>query len=143
MAHYRTTIASTKSVDEAFDYMANFANAAQWDPGIAAARQKHEGAIGLGTRFLLDARFGKSVMELDYVIAAYEPSTRLVLVAETDNVKSIDEITFRATATGCDVTYDATLLTLGSFRKFGPIVALMFRSIGNKARDGLRRELTR
>ena len=143
MAHYRTTIQSRMDVATAFDYMADFSNAATWDPGVVGAERLGDGPVTLGSRFLLQAAFGKSVLPLEYVLAAYEPHKRLVLVAETEKVKSIDEITIVATETGSAVTYDAVLETRGSFRWATPIVAIMFRGIGNKAREGLRRELNR
>jgi len=143
MAHYRTTISSRMDVATAFDYMADFSNAATLDPGVVAAEKLGDGPVALGSRFLLQAAFGKSVLPLEYVIAAYEPGKRLVLVAETDKVKSVDEITFASTPEGSAVTYDAVLDTRGSFRWATPIVAVMFRGIGNKAREGLRRELNR
>jgi len=138
MARYRTTITSRLSPQNAFDYMADFANAEEWDPGVVAAEPLQDGPVGLGSRFLLQAKFGKSVMPLEYVIAAYEPGKRVVLVAETDKVKSTDEITFAPNGDGCDVTYDAELETLGRFRLATPLVALLFKGIGDRARDSLR-----
>jgi hypothetical protein len=141
VAHYRTTIESSLSIDQASAYMADFANAVEWDPGVVASERLFDGPVALGSRFLLQAAFGKSVVAMEYVLAAYEPGKRLLLVAETDRVKSIDEITFATTATGCAVTYDADLETLGRFRWATPLVAVMFRKIGDRARDGLKRVL--
>ena len=39
MARYRGTVISTRSAEETFDYMADFANAAEWDPGTASAER--------------------------------------------------------------------------------------------------------
>jgi hypothetical protein len=143
MPRYRTTVHSTLSPEAAFLYMADFSNAAVWDPGITSAERIGTGTVALGSRFVLQATFGKSTMPLEYVLAAYEPHHRLLLCAETDRVKSIDEITISPTSSGCNVTYDAELITLGSFKWLTPIVALMFKSIGDKARNGLQRELNR
>ena len=38
MARYRGTLVSTRSAEDTFDYMADFANAAEWDPGTVSAR---------------------------------------------------------------------------------------------------------
>ena len=141
MAHYRTTITSSLTIDDAFAYMADFANAAEWDPGVVTAERLFDGPVGLGGRFLLQAAFGKSVVPMEYVLAAYEPGKRILLVAETDRVKSIDEITFAPSDHGCAVTYDADLATLGRFRWATPLVAIMFKKIGDRARDGLQRVL--
>ena len=141
MAHYRTTITSSLTIDEAFNYMADFANAAEWDPGVVAAERLFDGDVALGSRFLLQAAFGKSVVPMEYVLAAYEPGKRILLVAETDRVKSVDEITFAAAPQGCAVTYDADLATLGRFRWATPLVAIMIKKIGDRARAGLQRVL--
>jgi hypothetical protein len=141
MPRYHTTVHSSLSAEAAFLYMADFSNAAVWDPGITSAERVGTGPVTLGSRFILQATFGKSTMPLEYVLAAYEPHQRLLLCAETEKVKSIDEIIISPTTTGCDVTYRAELITLGSFRWATPIVALLFKKIGDKARDGLRREL--
>ena len=45
MASYRGTIVSTRSPEETFDYMADFANAADWDPGTAWAEHIDDGAV--------------------------------------------------------------------------------------------------
>ena len=39
MARYRGTVISTRSAEDTFDYMADFANAAEWDPGTATAER--------------------------------------------------------------------------------------------------------
>ena len=39
MAHYTTTIASSLSPAEAFDYMADFTHALEWDPSVSKARR--------------------------------------------------------------------------------------------------------
>lgn len=141
MARYTTTVHSTLKPDEAFAYMADFSNSRFWDPSVQSAEQITDGPVALGTRFLLVVKFRSSTMPLDYVIAAHELAKRLVLVAQTDRVKSTDEITFVAAGTGTDVTYDADLRTLGWFRLAAPIVALAFKGLGDNAKAGLQREL--
>ena len=49
MARYRGTVISTRPAEETFDYMADFANAAQWDPGTADAERLDDGPVGLGS----------------------------------------------------------------------------------------------
>jgi hypothetical protein len=65
----------------------------------------------------------------------------VVLRAETDMVLSIDEITFTPHEGFTDVTYDADLRTRGWLRLAAPVVTLMFKGIGDRARGGLQREL--
>lgn len=143
MAHYRTTVSSPWNIETAFGYMADFTHSATWDPGVTSAERLTSGEVGLGTKFALVAVFNGRPMPLTYEITAFDPPRRVVLRAVTSRVESIDEVTFVTTATGTDVTYDATLRTRGSFRLAAPIVALLFRGIGERARVGLARELNR
>ncbi len=142
MAHYRTTVTSPWDAATAFAYMADFAHSATWDPGVVTARQVSSGEVGLGTRFDLVASFNGRELPLTYEITVFEPPRRVVLRAQTDMVISVDEITFDSRAEGTDVTYDAELRTRGWFRLAAPVVALMFKGIGDRARAGLQRELT-
>ena len=141
MAHYRTTVTSKWGVTKAFTYMADFSNSASWDPGVASARQSSEGDVGVGTTFDLVANFNGRQLPLTYEVIAFDPPRRVVLRAETNMVVSLDEITFSANGEGTDVTYDADLRTRGWFKVVAPVVALMFKGIGDRARAGLQREL--
>ena len=141
MARYRTTVPSRRPIDEAFDYMADFSHARDWDPSVTSARRVGEGDIGLGTTFELVTTFNGRAMPLTYEVIAYDPPRRVALRAQTPLVISLDEITFESTDDGSDVTYDATLRTRGWLRLVSPVVSVMFKRIGDRARDGLAREL--
>ena len=71
MARYRGTVVSTRSVEDTFDYMADFANAAEWDPGTASAERLDTGEVGPGSAFRLEVRIGSRTTPLDYRIVAY------------------------------------------------------------------------
>ena len=78
---------------------------------------------------------------MSYEITSFESPRRVVLRAETPLVLSLDEITLVPTATGTDVTYVAVLKTRGWLRVAAPLVARVFRGVGERARVGLQREL--
>ena len=42
---------------EVFDYLADFGNTAEWDPGVAKAAKTSAGDVGLGSTFDLVALF--------------------------------------------------------------------------------------
>lgn len=143
MARYRTTVRSRLDVDEAFAYLADFAHSAEWDPGVVEARRLTHAPIGLGTRFRVVASSLGRRIPLEYEVSAYEPAKRVELTAESAMIRSVDEITFTATGTGTNVTYDADLRGRGAFRLADPLLALVFRRIGDRARDGLQEALNR
>jgi len=143
MARYRTTVHSCHNIEEAFAYMADFRHSAEWDPGVVEAQRLTEAPIGLGTRFRVEASFLGRGIPLEYEVTAYEPASRVELTAESAMIRSVDEITFTATGTGTNVTYVADLQGRGPFRLADPLLALVFRRIGDRARDGLQEALNR
>ena len=107
--------------------------------------------VGCGSRFALRAGFLGRTIPLEYEIIEFEPGTRVVLRAETPFVHSIDTISFASASTGPGrhdpgsvatvVTYDARLEPKGLARLAGPLLALAFRRIGDRAAVGLRERL--
>lgn len=141
MARYTTTINSSLSAPQAFAYMAAFENVADWDPGVRSAKRITDGSPHLGTRFDVVASFMGRGLPLRYEITRFEDGSTFVLTAETSTLRSVDTVTVVADGSGSRVTYDADLVLKGALKIFDPSLRLAFRSIGNKARDGLRRVL--
>jgi hypothetical protein len=142
MAKYRTTVESKMSPDETFEYLADFANAPEWDPGVVEGERLDDGPLGVGSRFQLVARFlGRSV-PLEYRIVALERPRRVVFEADERTVHSIDEIRFAPKDSGTAVTYEADLRLKGRLgRALDPVLALVFSRIGDRATGGLREVL--
>jgi hypothetical protein len=142
MARYRTTVESTKSPEEAFDYLAEFSNARDWDPGIVEAANVAGDPVGPGSRFRLVSRFLGRRLPLEYRITEFDRPTRVVLAADEASIRSTDEIRFAATSGGSRVTYEADLkLKTPLAPLMDPLLALAFRRIGDRAAAGLRRAL--
>jgi carbon monoxide dehydrogenase subunit G len=142
MARYSTTVQSNKSREEAFDYLADFANAAEWDPGVASGENLTGQPVGAGSRFRLMSRFLGRQFPLEYRITAFEAPSRVVFVADQGRISSVDEIRFVPVDAGTSVTYVAELrLTGAPGRLLDPLVALAFRRIGDRAAAGLQRAL--
>jgi carbon monoxide dehydrogenase subunit G len=142
MAHYSTTVQSNKSREVAFHFLADFANAAEWDPGVASGERLTDQPIGPGSRFRLMCRFLGRQIPFEYRITAFEAPSRVVFVADQGRLSSVDEIRFVEADGGTSVTYDANLRLKGPLGQLmDPLIALAFRRIGERAAAGLRREL--
>lgn len=141
MAHARETVDSTKSQQEAFDYLADFTSTAQWDPGVVRARKLTDGPVGVGTQFRVEANFMGRTTPLVYVVTAYEPPSRFVVSGENSTVTSLDEITVEKVGDGSRVTYDAELTLKGPAKLLDPLLGLAFGRIADKAIAGLRKAL--
>jgi hypothetical protein len=144
MARYRTTLDATASPEAAFDYLAEFSNAKHWDPGVVDGENLDPGPVGPGSRFRLVARFLGRDVPLEYRVAELDRPRRVVLEAEDGAVRSVDEIRVAKVDGTTRVTYEADLRLRGPFgRVLDPLLALVFRRIGDRAAGGLRQALGR
>lgn len=140
MTRYCRTIHVDAAPGEAFDFLARFSNAADWDPGVASARMLTPEPVGRGSAFELMVRAAGRQAPFRYEIIEYERPARVVLRAEQPRIVSADTITVSAAPQGgSEVTYDADLRLTGLLRFLDPVLALAFRRIGDRALEGLRR----
>jgi Polyketide cyclase / dehydrase and lipid transport len=143
MASYIATVASTRSADEAFAYLADFRSVAEWDPTVKSAVQIDDGdPLAAGAIFRVTIKTAVSEIVLDYrTIESHRPE-RIVLRGENKSMVSLDTIVIRDDGQGgAEVTYDAKLELKGARKLADPLLQLAFQRLGNNARDGLRGKL--
>ncbi len=141
MANYVTSVASPWSVQQAFSYLANLENFAEWDPGVKSSVAVPGTGPGVGSAWDVTVRGIGRDITLRYVITDFEPDRCVQVRARTGTLDSFDVMTVTPTETGCVVNYDATLVTTGALSIVNPLLALVFRRIGDRAAGGLRRAL--
>ncbi len=141
MARYVTTVRSAKTPQEAFAYMADLRNFAEWDPGVKAVRQVK--GTGGGPDAVFDVTVAGPVLDLTlrYVTEEHDAPRTLLVVARSSMFTSIDRITVEPDGTGSVVTYDADLRLNGVLRVGDLGLRLVFGQIGDRAAAGLRRVL--
>ena len=138
MAHYTTTIVSPWSVDEAFRYMSDFANAQSWDPSVVSAHRVGENPLGPNAEFELTVRFGGRNTSLRYRVTSFDPPRSVTFTSSSGALLSMDTLTFEARPHGCAMRYDAELRFKGVAAIANPILGLLFRRLGDRARHSLR-----
>jgi carbon monoxide dehydrogenase subunit G len=142
MARYTATVESAWDRDEAFAYLADFANIADWDPGVVRADRHTAEPLEVGARFEVTTSYMGRESTLVYETIAIDAPRSVVLRAETGTFTSLDVMTFDLRPGGGTlVTYDADLAMKGLARLAELPMRLVFRRIGDAARDGLRTRL--
>jgi dehydrogenase/reductase SDR family protein 12 len=141
MAVLKERIETSLAPDEAFAFVADFANAEHWDPGVAASRRSDSGPLGVGAHYRLDVRIGGRIAPMDYRITVFEPGRRVVLEGTGSGVEATDEIRFERTATGTRIDYTADIRLRGPMRLLAPFASGAFARIARDARDGMQRAL--
>ena len=137
MARYTVHVATNRSREDAFAYMSDLANFAEWDPGVRSSTLVEGERPADGTAYDVVVNGVAGPLTLRYVLSEYEPPERFVAIAESTLLKSVDTISVRATDDGSVVTYDAVLTLNGVLGLADPLLRLAFRRIGDKAAEGL------
>jgi carbon monoxide dehydrogenase subunit G len=141
MTRLHEIIETPLPVDEAFAFVADFANAQHWDPGVATSERIDEGPVGLGARYRLGVRMRGRVAPMEYRITTWEPTSRVVLTGEGSNVSAVDEIRFEPAGSGTRIDYTADIRLGGWMRLAQPFAGGAFRKIATDALGGMQRAL--
>lgn len=142
MARYVATIPSLMTPDAAFLYMADLRNFAKWDKGVKKVVQVKGNGGGKETEFDVTAQgFRGRDLTFRYRTVEHDAPRNILVKARNSMFSSVDRVTIVPTASGCDVTYDATLTLNGIFRPMSPLLGPKFKKIGDVATNGLKRVL--
>jgi carbon monoxide dehydrogenase subunit G len=141
MAVLKERIETNLDIDDAFAFIADFSNSANWDPGVASSERLDPGPVRVGSRYRLGVRMGSRVAPMTYTVTHLDAPRRVVLAGEGSGVSAIDDISFEATATGTTISYVADIRLKGVLRLLAPFAGGSFRRIAENARAGMQRTL--
>jgi carbon monoxide dehydrogenase subunit G len=143
MTRLHETIETSLPVEEAFAFVADFANSQHWDPGVATSERIDNGPVGVGARYRLGVRMRGRVAPMEYRITTFDAPRRVVLAGEGSNVSAVDDIRFapRADGTGTRIEYLADIRLGGWMRLVEPFAGGAFRTLAENAVRGMREAL--
>lgn len=140
MARFTAQIETDASPAAVFAHLEDFTNAADWDPGVAAAERLDDGPIGVGSRFALDLLVAGRTQRWVYEVERHDPPHRVTFATRRDAAVGVDDVSVTAQADGGSrVTWDATFRFTGLLgTAVDPLFQLVFRRLGRRAVAGLR-----
>ena len=141
MTRLHERIETSLPIEAAFDYVADFANAQEWDPGVASARRVDDGPVAVGSRYDLGVRIGGRVAPTAYRITELDRPRRVVLVGVGSNVDAVDDIRFERSGDGTVIDYTADIRLGGLLRVAQPFLGGSFAKIARDAASGMERTL--
>ena len=137
------TVETSAPTAEVFDFLADFTNTEEWDPGTVRT-DRISGNGGVGTAYANTSRFLGRNTDLTYVVEIYEPGKRVRLRGENKTVVAHDTMTFVPTATGgTSVRYVAEFELKGMARMVAPLLTPAFTRLGDSASEQMRATLDR
>ncbi len=141
MARYISSVRTSRSTLDAFEYMADLKNFAQWDPGVRRVTQVDGDGGGSGASFDVVVDAPGRGLTLRYHTTHFDPPRKVVIEARNRLLTSIDQIDVREDGAWTVVCYEASLALNGPLRVFDPLVRRVFNRIGDRASTGLLRVL--
>jgi len=141
MTRLHERIETPLPITEAFAFIADFANARHWDPGVISSARLDAGPLGLGARYRLGVGMGGRVVPMEYEITAFEAPNRVVLTGAGSNVSAVDEIVFEATPDGTHIDYTADIRLHGVLGLIQPLLGRAFAKVASDALGGMQRAL--
>jgi carbon monoxide dehydrogenase subunit G len=144
MTRLHRTITVSTPIEEAFDYVADFANTAEWDPGVARASLIKGDAPGLGAEYSVTAVFNGREIPMTYRTTGFERPERVELVGESLRLTAVDEIRFAGEPDGrTRIDYSAVFTLKGLLRFAQPFLKGAFDKLADAALDGMAARLSR
>jgi hypothetical protein len=138
-----TVMTSVWSEDDAFSYMSDARNFAEWDPGTQRVEQVRGDGGGPDAAFDVTAEVGSRTTVLHYEVTEWDPAHRVVLEASNRWMRLHDEIVIDRVATDTLITYDARIVLRGPLKVFDGLLDRRFRATGERAAAGLRERVQR
>ncbi|MFJ8623207.1 SRPBCC family protein [Kitasatospora sp. NPDC093550] len=117
-------------------YLADFANAAEWDPGTESCTRVGSGPVAPGATWLNVSRFRGRRTRLTYTLESYQPD-RLLFVGRNRTVTATDDMTLRPVDGGTLLVYRARLRFHGLARLAAPFLRPAFDRLADRVAERL------
>ena len=126
------------------DYLKDFSNAEDWDPGTESCTRTDSGPIRVGSTWHNVSKIAGVSTELDYTLEQLTDDT-IVLVGRNDTATSTDTITVVPSpdGPGSRVTYEAVIELKGAAKIVDPVMKIVFEKIGSDTEDDMTTVLNR
>jgi carbon monoxide dehydrogenase subunit G len=112
------------------DYLKDFGNTEEWDPGTQTCTRRGDGQIGEGASWHNVSKIFGVTAELTYTLEKLTEST-LVFVGENKSSTSTDTITVDPDDSGSRLTYRADLEMKGAAKMLNPVMKLVFEKLAS------------
>lgn len=131
MIDVERTFEVRQPVSAVVDYLKDFANAEQWDPGTKSCTRTDSGPIQVGSTWHNVSEFKGKDTELEYRLVDLTDG-RLQFQGENKTATSVDTISVRATEAGSAITYHAQIEFHGLAKLATPFLKSEFEELGDK-----------
>jgi hypothetical protein len=138
MATYKATVHSPMSVEEVFNFMADFSNAPDWDANTKSSRLQTEDPYAVGATYEVVTGFAGRDLTLTYETIEIERPNKVILKSGTKVADIKDIMTFQPHGDGTEVSYEANILPHSVAKVIDPVFSLIFKRVGDRALESMK-----
>ncbi len=135
-----TTISRTFTVDPqphvVLDYLKDFSNAEDWDPGTETCVRLDDGPVVVGSTWNNTSKIAGVSTELVYELTELTDA-KVVFHGTNETADTTDTIEVVASGSGSEITYTAVIEMSGAAKLATPLVKLVFEKIGSDTEDDM------
>ncbi|CAN5513407.1 SRPBCC family protein [soil metagenome] len=118
-------------IENVFDYLADFTNTNDWDPGTVRTTRLDNGPLQVGAKFHNVSKFRGRETELDYELTVFDPRTHLTFQGTNKTVTSTDDLSFRPDGSGTQIHYAAHFDFHGVAKLAQPFLSSTFETLAD------------
>lgn len=142
MVHVQRTFTVDRPREVVVPYLADFANAKEWDPGTVSCDPITPPPVAEGSQWRnVSSLLGRHT-ELTYTLTSLAED-RVVLTGRNDTATSVDDISVLGTGASSEITYAATVTLNGMARLAEPAMQLLFAYLGITTERQMKRAINR
>jgi carbon monoxide dehydrogenase subunit G len=135
------SFAVNQPADVVVNYLKDFANATEWDPGTKSCTQESPGPVQVGTTWHNVSVLKGKETELTYRLAELSDE-HILLVGENKTATSRDDLTVKPNGAGSTITYHAQVEFHGVAKLVGTILLKSeFDKLGDKTAEQMTRAI--
>ena len=138
------TVITGANIEDVYAYLADFSNAAEWDPGTESSVARDGGSPKVGQVYDLVVTWGDRSLDMEYQITALEAPHFIRLFGTGSTTTADDKMELTEVPDGgTAVTYTADIRLRGVLRLVEPFLRSKFKALGDEAEHNLRTQLAR
>ncbi|MET0930092.1 MAG: SRPBCC family protein [Aeromicrobium sp.] len=119
--HVERTFTVSRSIEDVFDYLSDFENTNEWDPGTIETRRTG-GDGGLGTTYANRSTFAGRETELTYETIGFDRPTFFSARGRNKTATATDSLTFTRDGDRTQIHYRADFQFHGFVKLVAPLV---------------------
>ena len=139
--HVERTFRVSRSIEDVFDYLSDFENTNEWDPGTIETRRT-SGDGGIGTIYANTSTFAGRRTELTYETIGFDRPTFFSARGTNKTATATDSLTFTRDGERTQIHYRADFQFHGLVKLVAPLVVKpRLTSLADETVEQLRRAL--